>query len=248
MELARLTRTTAACLAMLAAMTAHASVVITGTRVIYPANEREVTVKLNNDGKVPALVQTWIDDGDESVDAQKRAMPFSLTPPVFRLDPDKGQALRLAYTHEPLPGDRESVYWLNVLEIPPRAKAEDARNVLQMAFRSRIKIFYRPSGLQGDANDAPRSVTWSLASSKDGKHVVVRANNPTPYNVNVAKTSVTVGGKAYDSQGGMIAPRGSREFVLDGLHGVPAAHTPIRYETVNDYGAVVPAVYPPDAK
>ena len=43
---------------------AQASVVITGTRVIYPEMEREVTVKLNNDGNTPALVQVWLDDGN----------------------------------------------------------------------------------------------------------------------------------------------------------------------------------------
>jgi hypothetical protein len=43
---------------------AHASVVINGTRVIYPSDEREVTVKLSNEGSLPALVQAWLDDGD----------------------------------------------------------------------------------------------------------------------------------------------------------------------------------------
>ncbi|NMV41361.1 fimbrial biogenesis chaperone [Ralstonia insidiosa] len=225
---------------------ANASVVITGTRVIYPAAEREVTVKLTNDGKEPALVQTWIDDGDESTAAQKRAMPFTLTPPVFRLDPAKGQTLRVTYTHEPLAADRESVYYLNVLEIPPRAKADDDRNMLQMAFRSRIKLFFRPAGLDGDANEAPEKVSWSLTKTADGKHVALLAKNPTPYHVNVAGTSVDVGGKTFNSAPGMIKPHDQREFVLPDLKTLPAESTRIRFETINDFGANVPGAFPPE--
>ncbi|PJI52023.1 molecular chaperone EcpD, partial [Methylobacterium radiotolerans] len=57
------------------------------------------------------------------------------------------------HTGEPMPQDKESVFWLNVLEIPPKDKAN--QNLLQMAFRSRIKLFYRPAGLKGKAEDAP---------------------------------------------------------------------------------------------
>lgn len=236
------------CITMLAVGAAHASVVITGTRVIYPAAEMEVTVKLNNDGTVPALVQSWIDDGDSSTDAQKKSMPFTLMPPVFRLDPAKGQTLRMMYTQEPLPQDRESVYYLNVLEIPPRPQVDDGRNVLQMAFRSRIKIFFRPKGLEGDANDAPARVTWSVVQGAEYKGVALEANNPTPFHVNVTKTSIEVGGKIYESAPGMVEPFAKRIFALEGLTAQPSAPLRVQYETVNDYGAMVPAVFPPENK
>lgn len=246
MKLTLLKRLALACAIGSFTTMASASVVIAGTRVIYPAAEREVTVKLTNDGKEPALVQTWIDDGDDSTAAQKRTMPFTLTPPVFRLDPNKGQTLRVTYTHEPLAADHESVYYLNVLEIPPRANADDKRNMLQMAFRSRIKLFFRPAGLEGDANDAPAKVTWSLDKSADGKHVAVLAKNPTPYHVNVAGVSVQVGDKKFEAAPGMIDPRGQREYVLQDLRTLPAGQARITFETINDFGANVPGVYPPE--
>jgi chaperone protein EcpD len=244
-------RLAAACaIAVAAATLANASVVITGTRVIYPAKAREVTVKLNNNGATPALVQSWIDDGDASVDAQQRPMPFTLTPPVFRIDPAKGQTLRVTYTGEPLPADRESVYWLNVLEIPPKPQidAGESKNLLQIAFRSRIKLFFRPAGLEGDANEAGARLTWSLArSSGDGKRIVLLAKNPTPYYVTVARASVQVDGKTHESAAAaMIDPRGQREFVLDGLLELPQGQPPIQFETINDYGASVPAAFPPE--
>jgi len=238
-------------LGLAAATLAHASVVITGTRVIYPAQAREVTVKLNNNGAHPALVQSWIDDGDASTDAQQRPMPFTITPPVFRIDPTKGQMLRVTYTGEPLPTDRESVYWLNVLEIPPKPQLsdEDSRNHLQLAFRTRIKLFFRPAGLEGDANAAPAKLTWSLArASGDDKRVVLLVKNPTPYHVSVTQASVEVGGKTYESTPDMIAPRGQGEFAIDGLQDLPQEPPRIRFETINDYGANVPATFPPERR
>jgi len=106
-----------------AAPRATAGVVVDGTRVVYPAAKREVTININNPGSVPSLVQAWLDAGDPRAKPGDSKVPFVLTPPLFRLDPTKVQSLRLVYTHDPLPADRESVFWLNVLDIPPRAAA-----------------------------------------------------------------------------------------------------------------------------
>src|ERR1700722_16635450 len=81
----------------------EASVVIGGTRVVYPAQDKEVTVKLTNEGNQPALVQVWLDDGDDKSTPDTAKGPFTVMPPVFRIDPSKGQAVHLVYTKEPLP-------------------------------------------------------------------------------------------------------------------------------------------------
>lgn len=132
-----------ALISTLVASQAHASVVISGTRVVFPSNEREVTIKLTNDGKTPALVQTWIDAGDQNASPETINVPFTLTPSMFRMEPNKGQTLRMIYTNEPLPTDKESLFWLNVLEIPPKANDGADRNELQIALRTRIKIMFR---------------------------------------------------------------------------------------------------------
>ncbi|WIF09057.1 fimbria/pilus periplasmic chaperone [Serratia sp. B1] len=201
-----------------------ASVVISGTRVIYSSEAKDVTVKLNNVGKAPVLIQSWIDDGDMTVKPENIRVPFILTPPINRVDPGKGQTLRLSYTGAALPMDKESVFWLNVLEIPAKKQLKDDASLLQMAFRSRIKLFFRPAGLNGDANDAAQKVTWSAAP--DG----VKAFNPTPYFVSLV--SLAVNGK--EREGQMIAPYSSLMF--NGIRA--AAGTQIAIEFVNDYGAV----------
>ncbi|HCR3025407.1 TPA: fimbria/pilus periplasmic chaperone [Serratia marcescens] len=205
-------------------MMASASVVINGTRVIYSSSDKETTVRLNNVGKSPVLIQSWIDDGDPNKKPENINVPFILTPPINRIDAGKGQTLRLSYTGAPLPADKESVYWLNVLEIPAKKQLKGDESLLQMAFRSRIKLFFRPDGLSGDANEAAKQLSWSVTPGG------VKATNPTPYFVSLV--SLAANGK--ETEGQMIAPRSALEF-----KGVSAAAgKSLSVEFVNDYGAV----------
>jgi chaperone protein EcpD len=209
---------------------ALAGIVITGTRVVYPAGEREVTVKVDNRGNKPVLAQSWVDDGDVDATPETAKAPFTITPPVNRINAGKGQTLRLMYTGDPLPTDKESVFWLSVLEVPPLSKAK--QNQLQMAFRSRIKIFYRPAGLTGNANLAGQSVTWKKV--KDG----VEGTNPTPYYVSLANIAEDKEGKRPIAEGGMIAPGGKTFFPLK------KSLSTIYPSYINDYGGINPTQQP----
>ena len=200
-----------------------ASAVISGTRVIYPSDSKEVSVKITNNGSAPVLIQSWIDSGDQNARPSAIKVPFVLTPPMNRVDASKGQTLRISYTGAILPMDKESVYWLNVLEIPGKNQAKAAENTLQIAFRSRIKLFYRPVGLQGNANDAPKLVTWKAKGSG------IEASNPTPYYVNFV--NLAVNGKKVEAA--MVPPRNSMTVELPGKPGGK-----ISGAFVNDYGAV----------
>jgi len=202
---------------------ASASSVISGTRVIYPSDSKEVSVKITNNGASPVLLQSWIDNGDQNARPSSIKVPFVLTPPMNRVDGGKGQTLRISYSGGSLPMDKESVFWLNVLEVPAKNKAKAEENTLQMAFRSRIKLFYRPAGLQGNANDAASSVTWSARGGS------IEANNPTPYYVNFV--NLQINGKSVD--GAMVAPRSSMSVSLPG-----SAGSKLTGGYVNDYGAV----------
>ncbi len=54
--------------------------------------------------------------------------------------------MHVFYTGEPLPQDKESVFWLNVQESLPKPDANKAGvNRLQLNSRSRIKLFFRPA-------------------------------------------------------------------------------------------------------
>lgn len=220
------------------ALSAHASVVVGGTRIVYNAQEREATVRLTNEGKMPALTQAWMDKGDPRAAPSAIDVPFTVTPPVARIDPAKGQTLRILYTGEPLPQDKESVFWLNVLEVPPKTTGDEAsKNKLQLAFRTRIKFFFRPAALKGSATDAAAQVGWRLTQS--GKKQVLEARNPTPYFVSFSALEVLAGGKAAKSEdGGMVAPGETAQFPLSNEVGL-AADSKVHFRAINDWGGVI---------
>ncbi|WP_410969005.1 fimbria/pilus periplasmic chaperone, partial [Salmonella sp. SAL4444] len=43
-----------------------ADIIISGTRIIYDANKKDFSVRLENKGKSPLLVQNWIDLGNDN--------------------------------------------------------------------------------------------------------------------------------------------------------------------------------------
>jgi len=208
---------------------ASASVVIAGTRVVFNAKDRESTIKLTNEGALPALVQVWLDKGDPNAAPAEISVPFTATPPVSRIEPGKGQTLRIFYTGEALPKDKESVYWLNVLEIPPEGSVET--NKLQLAIRSRIKFFYRPSDLSGTALEAPSKLDWQL--ERGGKQV--RLHNPTPYFVSLSSFEVNGMDKPVFDDGGMVGPGETKGFALK-TEVIPRSGLKIRYHAINDFG------------
>ena len=230
----------ALCLAIPAA---HASVVIGGTRVVFPAQQGEITVRLSNEGDHPALIEAWIDTGtNPNSTPDSVSAPFLITPPLFRMEPHKDQSLRIIYTQgsQPLPADRESLFWLNVLEIPPKPTGPQyaGQNYLQFAIRSRLKLFYRPTGLKGDPAKAASEVTWKAVP--DGTGYALEVKNPSAYHVTIVQLSVDVNGKSYDAAAGMVDPLSTLRMPLKGLTSAPAVGTSVTYTIVNDYGATTP--------
>lgn len=218
-----------------------ASVVLHGTRVVYPGTARDKTIAVENNGTVPALVQAWLDPGDANAAPEQAEVPWLLTPPLFRLDPKQTQSLRLIYTRKPLPQDKESLFWLNVLEVPPKpAATAEPRNMLHLTFRTRIKVFFRPAGLAGAASDAPAKVHWTLAGGAPTAAVVLRATNSTPYHVTFTQIQATIGGVGHDiKEGGMVGPGESRDFPIPDLKQAGAVLTSVGYTFLDDYGAAI---------
>ncbi|AUS68464.1 fimbrial assembly protein [Escherichia albertii] len=126
---------------------AHAGIVIYGTRIIYPAENKEVMVQLMNQGNRSSLVQAWIDDGDTSLPPEKIQVPFMLTPPVAKVGANSGQQIKIRIMPNRLPTNKESIFYLNILDIPPNSPEDEGKNALKFAMQNRIKLFYRPVGV-----------------------------------------------------------------------------------------------------
>jgi P pilus assembly chaperone PapD len=226
----------------LALASAHANVIIAGTRVVFPASEGEVTLRLTNENTAPALIEAWIDAGDEHSTPDKVNTPFLITPPLFRMEPHKDQSLRIIFSagKQPLATDRESLFWLNVLEIPPKPNGQEfaGKNYLQLAIRSRLKLFYRPAGLAGDANKAGGELTFKATAADKGYALIV--HNPTPYFVTISQLTLSSDGQSLKVDGDMVAPMSDMHLSVPGLTHAPAAGSAVQFDCINDYGAPSP--------
>lgn len=193
-----------------------AGIQLDGTRVIYPAGKREVTLSVTNQADTPRLLQAWIDDGNADTPPALSAVPFIVTPPVFRLDPQKGQRMRLVYTGGPLPQDRESVFWLNVLEVPPKeTRRQDDSRAIKVSIRSRLKVFYRPKELSGSPKEAVTQLRWRRVQA--GETPLIECENPTAFNVSF--NHIGLKGKPVkdsEKQSGMCPAKGKQRFSLAG--------------------------------
>lgn len=140
------------CLMSFAATHASASVTLLGNRVIYPAEAREKTLQFTNDDGTPALMQIWLDINNPKSTPENADAPFVASPQIFRMNPHSGQMVRLSFVGQPLPRDRESLFYLNFLQVPAVRQTDSDKNKLLLVVTNRLKVFYRPAGLAGDAN------------------------------------------------------------------------------------------------
>lgn len=222
---------------------AQAGVIIYGTRVIFPAEQQEVVVRLENKGDRPSLVQTWLDTGDLNSTPATAQTPFTLSPPIFRMEPHQQQAVRLFYSGKPSPSDRESLYWLNVLEIPPSANNAEQNN-LELAFRTRLRVFLRPQALPYPVGSAPSKLEWKLVDS--GQGFALQVTNPTPYHISLTAVDLLSNGKRFSkapntqANDSLLMPAGDvKRFVLPLLRNRPEGAPEVEFTTVTDFGARV---------
>ena len=208
---------------------AMANIVITGTRVIYPSDEKEISVKIANKGTGPVLIQAWMDNGDVNASPDSIHVPFVITPPMNRIDSQKGQTLRVsAIGNGNGSSDRETLYWFNVLEIPPANLKGGDVNKLQVAFRTRIKFFYRPVTLKGDSTTAAENIKWKV---NNGQLIAV---NDSPYYVTLLDVHSQTGNASASTN--MIAPFGQAS--VKEKSGNFSSGQKITYEYINDWGAI----------
>jgi len=230
----------------------QAGIVVRGSRVVYEEAQGEVVVQLRQAGDEVSLVQLWLDEGNDSLDAHLLPTPFLITPTVTRMDPGSGQSVRVRRVGDALPQDRESLFFFNVLEIPPvptrQIAAED--NYIQFSSRLRLKFFYRPKGLNQNPAKANQLLRFSLQKNADGEFQV-QVRNPSPYHM-VFKTLTLRNGAGEDSPAlaqlstrlgvndTTVAPMAELLLPLDAqTASLPASGLEVRYEVVGDYGNIL---------
>ena len=188
------------------------------TRVIYDANKKEASLPLiNSEKELPWLIQSWVMNADN-----KTRAPFIITPPLFRLDPKSEQTLRIMKSENITQTNVESLYYLIVRMIPASDRQNQQSNVLNIIYKTQIKLFYRPKGLEGSADDACKNLHFS----QSGKQLTIE-NTSHFYTV---FSNLTLGSSKV--QADMVAPQSSVTLPLN----APIATSSASWHCINYYG------------
>lgn len=206
---------------------------INATRLIYSEGAGSISVAVRNTlEREPYLVQATVSGKQDS----QTATPFTVTPPLFRLEPQSTNLLRITFNGTPLPADRESVFYFHATAIPtsmqadPGQRQNDIQAQLRFGVGSIIKLFYRPAQLKGSSAAAQKGL--QLYRQNGGVKVV----NASPYFVSLSELKVGKERLKLDTPAAlMIAPFGSHTWPVK----TPlTAGTGVQWQTINDTGGI----------
>lgn len=210
MNLHSTTLLTAAGLVLMAAVpAANAAISLDRTRAVYLSDAKSISLNIINENKaLPFLAQSWLEDEQH----QKITSPLVVLPPLQRVEPNERSVVRITKTPEAehLPQDRESVFYFNLREIPPKSTKT---NVMQLALQTQIKLFYRPKAIV-----APRGEIWQekLIFRKSNSGFTIE--NPTPFYITLTgithQTQKQGGGAIAGFQPLMLRPKSSENIRL----------------------------------
>ncbi|WP_017349575.1 fimbrial biogenesis chaperone [Pantoea sp. A4] len=202
---------------------AVAGIQVDETRVIYNGNAKSASLDIRNDQPDTYMVQTWLDNGDAR--QVPKNIPIQVVPPVLKVAGKKEAILRFIYSGTGLPQDRESVFWVNVQEIPPAPKQE---NVLQIAVRTRVKLFYRPEGLNTTLAQQADKLKWH----RENNNLVIENAGPLNVTLGVVKLKNSAG-KTWDVSADMV--KAFDKAVIHLPAGSESANK-VQFTYINDFG------------
>lgn len=214
------------------ACSAQAAVAPDRTRLVFRGDEKSISVDLKNASeKLPYLAQSWVEDDK----GQRIASPLAVVPPVQRIEAQGIGQVKIQGMPglSALPQDRETLFFYNVREIPPK---NDKPNTLQIALQTRIKLFYRPASL---ANVDPMH-PWQHQVTLEKKGSQYQVNNATGYYVILSNASNRVDGTTAKGFEPMVIP--PRTSPVMPVNAADLGSAPV-LTYVNDYGARLSLIF-----
>ncbi|MDC7872092.1 MULTISPECIES: fimbria/pilus periplasmic chaperone [Pantoea] len=206
---------------------AFAAIALDRTRIIFDGNSKSMSLTITNENKdLPFLAQGWIEDEK----GKKINNPILVLPPLQRLEPGESSQIALQTTSDinENPKDKESLYYFNLREIPPKS---DKINSLQIALQTRIKLFYRPAELIAKSEKLTNILKEEVVLRKIKSGYQFR--NPTPFYVTLSAAASSINGKTINSfYPTMIPPRETVDLKISA--GVLGDQPVLSY--INDYG------------
>jgi len=141
-----------------------------------------------------------------------------------------------------LPSDRESLFYFNVQEIPQREASDN--NQLNIALRTRIKVFYRPAELNNTLLDSLQHLQWSIRKIDGHAHLIV--NNPSPFHVSFVRIELSAHEQTVSLKDtSMALPLTTQTYELDGFK--PGQDMKVQFSVITDFGGYTPPMTLPVA-
>ncbi len=207
-----------------AAYPVYAAINLDRTRVIFNGSDKSVSVLLENQSKqLPYLAQVWLED----TQGEKITSPLVALPPMQRIEAGQKSQIRILQLPQAatLPKDRESLFYFNVREVPPKS---DMSNVIQVAIQSRVKLFYRPAALQDQLKE-----NWQEQLEVFGLSDGLKLTNPTPFYITVGYLGKDNKGNFAGFDSVMLAP-----FTSENLTGSRYVSHQYSLGYMDDYGGL----------
>lgn len=238
------------CLALLLLpFLAGAGVIPERTRIVYDSKNAFQSYVMKNTNQYPVIVQFWVDNGEPNKNPESTPSPFVVTPVMVRMDPSVLNGIRVIYSGEgeKLPEDRESLYFLNILEIPPMSKNTQAQNEIALSMQTQIKLIYRPNSLKlGENGLIDKLKALRFSGQKDGNGILqLTVENPTPYTASFSTFQLAAKdkGKAVnftpsDNSDLTVLPKSKRTFPID-IGKSTATIEGLEYWLIDDLGKFI---------
>jgi fimbrial chaperone protein len=187
--------------------TVGGGVSLSQTRVVYLATDKAQLLTVKNTGQQRYLIQSRVLRSPDDASSA----PFLVSPPLFTLQPNSRQLLRIVPQGDVLPADRESVFTLSVLAIPAQAEPNTTASTrVSMGIRFGLKLFYRPAGLKERAEGL--SCDLQVSTAPGG----IRIDNPTPYYQTFGQLALDGLPVKLDARSSMLAPHSAQHYSATG--------------------------------
>ncbi|WP_435249452.1 fimbria/pilus periplasmic chaperone [Vibrio sp. nBUS_14] len=145
----------------------HASLVLDSTRYIFNQDEESISALIVNESTDDFGAQIWVDN----ISSTDSSPSFISSPSFFKIKGKSRQVVRIINISDEISDQEETVFWLNLQEIPKKKKGSG----ISLAIKTKVKLIYRPKSIRdGRVNAESELSIQHLPGSK----ILV---NETPY-------------------------------------------------------------------
>lgn len=178
---------------------------LNATRLIYIDGEESTSISARNKTEINYLTKFTISRTPEGVGEA----PFTLSPPLIKVDAGKSQDIRIYALPNSLPKDRESVFYFSGRMIPATNGPLES-TALNIGFNNVIKLFYRPNNLTMLPTDAYSQLV--IKATPTG--VMVENNSPYFISLNELRVNGIKVSLSLQKNNTMVSPFNSLSYVV----------------------------------